>query len=138
MANRNRYKEKRNPGLTILYILVILALLAALAFMYKTYREKRMQYQVLVEEASQTEKGYDIETRKGNREAAEETAEVTAAPTATAVPTEAPTEAPTDAPTEAPAEAAEPEAGEAPDVDVFIPEETQNDLVDESLSKGIN
>ena len=133
MAKQNRYQEKRNPVLTVLYILAILVLVAALAFMYKTYRDKRMQYDTLVEEASMTEQGFDIESRKAPRETAEEA--VTPEPTATPEPTEAPTAVPTEAPTEAPVET---EAAETPETEVFIPDEGQNSLVDESLSKGIN
>ena len=136
MANK-QYTEKSNPFLTFLYIVVVLVLIAALVFMYTIYREKKNSYATLVEQASKTDEGYDIEARKADddtiidlEDQAVETT-MTLAPTATVAPTAVPTATAMPELTEAPA--AEPE----PTVTAFIPEPEKNELLDESLAKGI-
>ena len=149
MANQNRYREKNNPILSVLYVIVVLLLVAALVFMYKIYREKRMAYNMLVEQASRTDAGYDIESRKADDAMPADpqdavtlspTAETTPQPTviATPEPTAVATAEPTAAPevTAAPEPTAEPEtSAEAPQA--FIPEDGKSELVDESLAQGI-
>ena len=110
MARRNQYQEKNNPFLTLLYGAVVLALIIAMAFMYLNNRQRRSEYDRLVQEAALSETSYDIESRKGaimeepEEEAAEPQAEnIIELPTITTEP--------------------------------FIP---QNDLVDDTLAEGIS
>ena len=138
MANQNRYKEKSNPVLSVLYVIVVVLLVVALVFMYRMYKEKRNTYHKLVEQASQTDAGYDIESRKADDIVIDLENQPDAMDTAvTLAPTVEPTVEVTAEPTAEVTTAPEPTAEAEPSATVFIPETEKDDLVDESLSKGI-
>ena len=61
---KNRYQEKTNPVLQVLYVIVILALVTILFFLYRNWQDQRRMYDTLVQEAVATEVDYDIENRK--------------------------------------------------------------------------
>ena len=149
MSKQNIYREKTKPILMVLYVVAAVILIAALAMMYMKDRERRRDYKNMVLEAMSTEGSLDKASLKATEtpedEAAEPAPELSAAPTETVVPTDTP--APTSAPTQTPAPTDTPEPTEAPlpTVTMDIPEDIslptvyvpQDELVDETLAKGI-
>lgn len=142
MAKKNVYQEKTSPALTFLYIVVAIILVIAIIFMYVKDHNRRKQFADMVYDAAASERSVDIASVKMGdaSENADLQGEVmpTDIPAETPQPTVEPTAEPTAAPTEKPVPTKN--VANTTIEDVSLPEnnDTQDGLVDETLSKGLN